>query len=297
MKKIILLVIALLGYITASSQTTHELAFFGGTGLSALTYTPTKGKASMEIGGQFGVHYYLYLTPHWGIGSGLGLTFYNAHFSAGSFTDHYDTQDMDRKNFEFRMEMTRYDERQRATFLEIPIMARFRTTGARQICAAAGVKIGIPLQFGYQTDKLNAATSGFYAYDNVVFGKPEDGTAFTYMGFSSSPPYTLDATDGKLNATVSWILAAEAGVNWVYSPQFMFYTGLYIDYGLNSLIEDDPTAAMVEYNAASPQNYIINSVLTSKYATENGRKAFIDKVSTLSLGLKIAFVFDISKKK
>jgi hypothetical protein len=309
MKKIILLSIALLSYAAANSQTTHQLAFYGGAGLSALTYTPAKGKASLDVGGQFGVHYYLYLSPHWGIGSGLGLTFYNAHFSARSFTDHYAAQDMDRKNFEFRMEMTSYDkmtgraertsydEQQHATFLEIPIMARFRTTGAPQICAAAGLKIGLPLQFGYQTDKRQAATTGFYAYEDYVYGKPEDGTAFTYMGFSSSPPYTLDATDGKLDATISWIAAAEVGINWVYSPQFIFYTGLYADYGLNNPVSADPTDAVVEYNAPDPQHYKINSILTSKYATENGRKAFVDKVSTLSLGLKIAFVFDVSKKK
>ncbi|MDR0667697.1 MAG: outer membrane beta-barrel protein [Prevotellaceae bacterium] len=297
MKKIILLlVIALLGYSAANSQSTHQLAFYGGTGLSALSYTPVKGTASLDIGGQFGVHYYLYFSPHWGVGTGLGLAFYNAHFSTGSFTDHYAMQDVDGKNFEFRIAMNRYDEKQQATFLEIPVMARFRTTGTRQFSAAAGVKIGLPLQFDYKTEKLNAATTGFYARENYVYGKPEDGTAFTHMGFSSSPPITLAATNGELKPAITWALAAEAGMNLVYNENFMFYAGLYIDYGLNNLIDDETTAAVVEYNAANPQEYKINSVLTSKYATDNGRKAFVDKISTISIGLKIAFVFGIGTK-
>jgi hypothetical protein len=295
MKKIMILLTALLCTATASSQNAHELAFYGGTGLSALSYTPSYGKTSMDIGGQFGLNYHLYFTPQWGIGTGLGLSFYNAHYSSGALTSRYTARDRDNVAFEFCGEFTRYDEQQNATLLEIPVMARFRTTGTRQVYAAAGIKIALPLSAKYSTHDQSVATTGFYARDNIVFGKPEDGESFTHMGFSSSPPFTVDAVNEKLDLPVVLMLSAEVGVNWVYNKTFSFYTGAYIDYGVNNL-RGDKTNALLEYNAQAPQDYTVNSVLTAQYTKDNRPQSFVDKVSTVSLGIKIAFVFDISKK-
>jgi hypothetical protein len=296
-KKLIIIITSLVCYTAASSQSSHELAFYGGTGLSALSYTTAVGKTSADFGGQFGVNYNWYFSGNLGIGTGLGLSFYNAQASFARLASKYDTQDMDNVNFEFRSELSGYQEKQNATFLEIPVLLRYRTKGERQFCAAAGAKIGIPLSFGYKTEGAQLAATGFYAYDNVEFGLPEHGDKFNHVGFGSTPPLTTAVMNESIDANIAFILSAEVGINWVYSKTFSLYTGVYLDYGLNDIVSPDKVDALVAYNATNPQNHATNSMLTSRYTTQSGQvKTLVDKVSTLAIGIKLSFVFDVGKK-
>jgi hypothetical protein len=78
----------------------------------------------------------------------------------------------------------------------------------------------------------------------------------------------------------------ETGIKWKVSEKNAFYTGIYFDYGLNS-IQKESIRDFLEYNPANPPDYKYNGILQSQLQGN----AFTDKVTPFAFGVKIKLAF------
>ena len=94
----------------------------------------------------------------------------------------------------------------------------------------------------------------------------------------------------------AFMFALESGIKWRVNKENTLYTGLYLDYGLNSISKKNEGVSFIGYNTAFPQNFSVNSILTSQYMQNGESKDFVSgKVVPIALGIKIrwAFEFDL----
>jgi outer membrane protein OmpA-like peptidoglycan-associated protein len=84
----------------------------------------------------------------------------------------------------------------------------------------------------------------------------------------------------RLNCSYAGTL--EAGMKWNVGIDADFYTGFYVDYGLNNPVKGRGKNHFVEYNYDNPTEPQINGLLTS-----------LQKVSSLSAGIKLKLAFSV----
>ena len=274
MKKRIIIIATLFLSIYCMGQTQNELSIYGGGGLSTLTYSVNGGESSMGTGMDFGIGYTFLFNEQWGINTGLGIATYNAESSVNGTTAV--TPDLrDSENFLFDMHTTlsAYNETQQAMYLNIPVMIQFQTGAAHKFYALGGAKIGIPLKGSYQASDITLNNRGYYPeYDNWV-------STQEFAGFGS---FTNKSSDGKSDFGIAVLLSLESGMKWRLSEKLSLYTGAYLDYGLNNIVNDN-NKGFLEYNTANPAEFKTNSVLSSS--------ALADKVSLMAAGIKLRIAF------
>jgi len=285
------LFLILWGTVEMSAQSKHELSVYGGGGLSTLNYKVTIGEQKSGLGGQIGLGYHFFFSPKWGIGTGVELASYNAKFNADALYSRYMTTDIDGDAFEFHSTANGYKETQRAMMLQIPLMLQFQTDGKQQFYAAAGGKVGIPLNGKYSTT-ASFSNAGYYPYENSLYDTQE------FVGFGNFPN---KKAEGDLNFKTAFFVSAEAGVKWRLSDGLSLYTGAYMDYGLNTQsIASQPS--LVEYNKANPPEFIVNSILTTDFPFSPSasshlatalyqRLCYTDKIRPMAAGIKLRLAF------
>jgi len=295
-KKILSMALFLILWGAAGSyaQHKHEFSAYGGGGLSALNYKVTVGEQKPGLGGHFGLGYHFFFSPAWGLGTGVELASYNAKFNADALSVSYITLDMDGNAFEFRSAASGYEETQCAMMLQIPLMLQFQTGGDHRFYAAAGGKVGIPLNGKYSTT-ASFSNSGYYAYENSLYDTQE------FMGFGNFPNKKVK---GDLDFKAAFFVSAETGVKWRLSDELSLYTGAYIDYGLNKQ-NIASRSSLVEYNQANPPEFTVNSILTTDFpffpsvssslATAQ-RQYYTDKIKPIAAGIKLRLAFSSGGK-
>jgi opacity protein-like surface antigen len=273
MKKILSLIIMALFVASMASAKDkdilkHEISFIGAAGQSALKYNNSKN----GFGGALGLEYSYPLTNKWSIGTGLEFSFYNAKTTNNSFSEAYDSND-GQYNFEFRTTVSNYQETQKATYLNIPVMAQFQMPIAKdnQFYAAAGLKFGIPLASNYKMENASIKNSGYYP----IWSNEQDLILETqeFMGFGT---FNRKNIEGDLGLKLAYMLSIETGLKWKLSKILSFYTGAYLDYGLNDVKEGN-SKHLIQYNVEDPSNFISNSLLQTNV---------IDKVAPMAIGVK-----------
>ena len=220
----------------------HELSVWGAGGLSSLYYDPTFGDHSPKLGGAFGLGYTHYFNPYFGILTGAELALYNTTMKIDGSIDGYDIKN--------------YEETQRMTNVNIPLIFQLQTGGKHKFYAGLGFKIGIPVSGEYKV------SDGRFDLDNDAF--------------------TASDIKDDISFRVSYMGTVEAGVKWRLNRTLSLYTGAYLDYGFNDVI-DTRNDQFIAYNT-NPQ---INSTLTSEYTRNGKTEAFASHVSPLAVGLKI----------
>ena len=288
-RQFITMILLLLASGGLFAQHQHEISVYGGGGLSSLNYKPTFGDQKLRLGGHTGIGYHFFFAPKWAIGTGLEFACYNAKFTMNNLDVRYMTTDRDGDRFEFRSMVNDYEEKQRATMLQIPLMLQFQTPMAestRQFYAAAGGKIGFPLN-GKYNNKASFINAGYYAHENALYDTQE------FMGFGAFPNRK---TKGGLDFKTAFFLSAEAGIKWRLNDKFSLYTGAYLDLGLNNIVKTQNAASqpfIVEYNNANPTAFAANSIIKSQYPQGGNAttQAFTEKVKPIALGIKVRLAF------
>jgi len=261
----------------------HEFSVHAGGGLSGLNYNVTFGEQRLGLGGHFGLGYHFFFSQHWAIGTGLELGFYRSKFDMDNLSFSFMTTDMQGVEFEFRSIVNNFEEKQRAMLLQIPLMLQFQTgdsNSRHRFFAAAGGKIGIPIR-GRYSNTLPFDNAGYFAFENALYNTQ------TFMGFGQFPSRRQE---DNLNFKTAFFLSAEAGVKWRLNDGRSLYTGLYLDYGLNNIVNVPSTRPnLVEYNAAVPTAFAVNSVIHSQYMQtgSNTAQAFTEKINPVAIGVKL----------
>jgi hypothetical protein len=130
--------------------------------------------------------------------------------------------------FYLRGNYTDFEEKQQAVYLQIPLMLDVQTplSPSAWLYVSAGAKFGFSLKASATQKAASLTTVGYSQYADILFENlPQHGFA-TYNNVSSKD-------DFKPKTAV--IAAMEVGLKWKLSEGTAFYTGAYVDYGLNNV--------------------------------------------------------------
>ncbi|GHT10838.1 hypothetical protein AGMMS4956_02970 [Bacteroidia bacterium] len=282
MKNTLLPIFLLLASIAAAQETTQEISVYGTGGLSTLQYKSAQGKVSLGIGGGGGVGYTFFFNPQWGFNIGVEVALFNASASGaaitGSSKEIYDYGRIE--DTYFNSTYSDYKEKQRAVYLQVPLMAQFQTGADNKFYAAAGVKVGIALAGSYATTANQLVLSGYFPATEQTFADVPE------VGYVSKEHPT---TSGELDFGFNLSLAAEVGARWRLSGYISLYTGLYVDYGLLN-VAPKKTTALVHRPSENLTAFAYNSLLTATLPAGN----YVDKINLFSAGLKVKLSFAIN---
>ncbi|MDR0661638.1 MAG: PorT family protein [Prevotellaceae bacterium] len=282
-KSIILAVAGVLACSALSAQekmSKHEVSAWGAGGLSTLNYSPEVGDSKKGGGGPFGIGYNYHLSTQWSIGSGVELSFYNAKTEIDNLSDAYAAND-GQYDFEFRTVVSNYEEKQKATFLNIPLTVKYQTMGKYKFYASGGIKLGIPISSKYEIEKSTLKNTGYYPQWNIELTNQE------FMGFGS---FTRKDIKDDLDLKFSCMLTVEAGMKWNLQKSFSLYSGIFFDYGLNNITKYNGKH-LVAYNTDNPEQFRMNGALLSEITSGINSVKLVDKVVPMVLGLKIQIAY------
>jgi hypothetical protein len=253
-----------------SAQVSHEISLNGGGGLSTINYMLPAGKKTLGFGGDAGLGYTCVFNEIAGVHTGIEIGFYNATTNLeGATVITPNLTDNEGDRFDMHTILNKYNESQKAIFLNIPVMAHFQAGEKHKFYAMAGFKFGFPIKCNYKVSNAILTNEAYYPeYENWLKNQEFAGYG-TFQNINSL---------GKLPLKVSYTVAAEIGGKWNCAKVFAIYTGVYFDYGLNNIAKKD---RFVNYNDSIPAEFTINSALP----------AFADKVNLMAAGVKVRMTF------
>ncbi len=214
----------------------HRLSLTGKGGLGTLLYTLDNATYKAGAGGSVGVNYDFYFLPYMGIGSGLEFSFLRASYRVGERNYAVATQDNDPmfggEPFTFLVSMRDERTEQRATYLNIPLMLRFRV---KWFSFGAGVKAGFALAGKYDRFMGGLKTSGKYGTlaAETLENMPVHGFVDEKTVYGS----------GKLSLRTDWAVSVDFGITLRPEGQGkgkggrvpFLEAGVFADYGLRNI--------------------------------------------------------------
>jgi hypothetical protein len=262
--------------ISSKVKGRHEFSFYGMSGMYNLVYKAAGTSSQSDFGGGGGVSYTFNLDEKVGITMGLEFSIYGGEIERERLEGYYSAAFNGSENFRFNYSITGYEERQRTTMIAVPVLLQYKLQLSNSVSfvAAGGAKIGLPVSAKTTAKYGTLTTSGYFDHENVTYTDlPEYGFVTGQTDIENSKRITLK---------LAGVLTVESGLRFSLSENAGLYTGLFLDYGINS-IQKTRAKNMTEYQASSPSQFKHYSVLESNN---------VEKINFISLGLKIRFAFN-----
>ncbi|MEE3483589.1 MAG: OmpA family protein [Bacteroidales bacterium] len=276
MKNIKTVVAAALGLLIVGQVSAHDnynyLHINAGGGLHTLRHNPELGSSTPGFGGTFNANYIHFFGKHSGIGTGVGLSYYQSRSKIEGMDVSAEFDTYNGQYYEYRMIYTDWKETQRALDLEIPLgyYNRFDFNDHTSFMAGIGGKFCFPFYYRYEVTDGEIETKGFYPFKNVLFENiPHHGFGFDDTKYSGS-------NDRK----PAFAIYLDLGLNHWIKDNLAIYWGLYCNYGLTDLIKSHKQA-LYDKDA----NYA---------GVHNSNQ--VDKVRLLAVGAKIGVTIPFGKK-
>lgn len=272
--------ILLLFSVTIKAQ---EINFKINAGPSGILYDSNIGDGKLKFGGGIGVGYTYFFSDHWGISTGVDVTYNQNSFKLnnGTTISTYEVDDQT-SAFEYQVTPANYKEDQHFIAASIPLMMQYRTSIASQtqLYFGFGGKIMFP---GKQTVKASASElqlSGYYPDLNLLI---DDLPSHGFGKVSNWQDKTTVSLDP------SFMLSFETGLTFKLKEKTKLYTGLYVDYGLTDLAKETANANIVSYNPNGLNNIQANGTI--------GNSKIIQESRYLSAGIQLKLGFSLAKNK
>jgi len=266
--------------INAQDIARHEFSIGIGGGLSTLNYTSSAGNSKNKMGGKIGLDYTYFLTKEFGLVSGIEYSQYNADIKDAAFSNILAglTDPSDQELFDLKTGVSKYEEKQTAHYINIPLMIQYQRGYTTKFYTSIGFKIGIPIS-GHYESKGNFDNQGFFYESGIWTSTPE------FMGFGNLPNKEVD---GNLDFKIAYIASIELGVKIPLYKNRFIYAGAYFDYGINNIVDNAKQNFTNYLFTESKVNFSNNSMLSS-YTNDNIK--FTEKVNSISAGIKFRFGF------
>jgi cell division septation protein DedD len=283
MKKLLLTTLLLACSIHAQDR--HEFSISLGGGYSSLMYETITGSRSGGLDAQLGFGYTFFFSQRIGFATGLELGFYSAEYTLKKLDPpiNYSAIDPDDgEEFMFSSRVSDYQEDQKATILQIPVMLQLQTGGHRKQYLIMGIKAAIPLS-GARNSEGNIESCGYYEFEDYNYCAQKDWTKFGFGEFKGKK------VESSYSFDLSLIASMEVGAKWRLQDGLAIYVGGYFDYGLGNILKDRKVSKMpqiVEYNEFDPSNYKVNGILDSRYEQPNKQEPFTASVKPMAIGVK-----------
>ncbi len=262
-----------------TAQNNNELSvYISGPFQSLRSDAGEGGEYQSRNGGSFGIGYGYAFNENWSLLVNAELQLYRSAWRYERFGDAYETTDMEGDDFEFRYTFSGYKEKQKAYFVEVPLMLQYTSRGMyTQFYAAAGVGVGFVVDASYSSDYGHLSTSGYYPQWDAELHAPE------FMGFGDYGSGHVASRDLELKN--SYTLKLETGIRQILNDSNAMYLGVYLNYGLNDLAEGETAPSVLTYQPDNPSDFDIGSLTTSSN-TSSG-----DKLRAIGFGLKLRYAF------
>ena len=313
MMAVVCCLLLVVGNITAQKSSYASVSLH--TGMSSLGYGVTgldgvEGTTSSKIGLGVSLRYNYYFDTHWGFGTGIGLSIYNAGatlnggfndrntYSLGSYMDDDDSGLP--QSFDLRARMENLKEKQNIQFFEIPITLLYQTRfsyGKWGAYGSLGVKLQMPIVKKFEAvsnagSQLNV--SGYYTDGTQQFdlGAP-DMPALPEHGFGTinNPGKALGWKNSNTDLKFGIAGTLEVGAISRLNNESDFLIGAYLDYGFSniknsngSLLSGPSGSYHPEANDNVGKGIIYNGLLNSNHT---------DKIKPLSFGVKLGLRFKL----
>ena len=216
----------------------HRLSVTGKGGLGTMLYSLENAKYRAGAGGSVGVNYDFYFLPYMGIGSGVEFSFLRSSYRVGERSYAVAAQDNDpmfgNEPFTFLVTMQNEQTEQRAAYVNIPLMLRFRV---KWFSFGAGVKAGFPLAATYSRFMGELKTSGEYGRFPDLEDMPDHGFVNERAAYGN----------GSLKLRTDWAVSVDFGIT--LRPQGQgkgkggcvpfLEVGIFADYGLRNIYKGE----------------------------------------------------------
>ena len=266
--------------LTAQDMSRHEFSIGVRGGLSTLNYTPSVGDSKNGMGGGISLNYTYFLTKEFGLVSGIEYSLFNSKIEgvklSSILTELSDPSDQEL--FDFSTEINKYEEKQTAHYLNIPLMVQYQRGESTKFYTAIGFKFGIPIS-GRFSSKGNFENQGFFYESGIWTDTPE------FMGFGHYPDRQ---TKDNISFQIAYIASIEAGIKFLSNKNNAFYIGAYCDYGLNNVVNNSKQN-FINYMFINDKGTFTNNSILASYTSDYDK--FTEKVKPMSVGLKFRFSF------
>jgi hypothetical protein len=286
------------------------------TGMASLGYSVTglngvEGTTSPKIGLGISLKYNYYFDTHWGFGTGIGLSIYNAEatlqgglkerntYSLGNYMD--DDNSGLPQAFTLRARIENLKEKQNIQFFEIPFTILYQTRfsyGKWGAYGSLGVKFQTPIVKKYEvasSKESHLNVSGFYTDGTQGFDMGAPGTPpLPDHGFGTinNPGKTLNWKSNNTELKMGMAGTVEFGLLSRLNNESDFQIGAYMDYGFSDIMNSSGGSLLTgpsgsyhpEANDNIGKGIIYNGLINSKYT---------DQIKPLSFGLKFGLRFKL----
>ena len=250
-------------------------------GLQGTQYQLPNGKTQLLPGGSLELGYGFRLGNRWNLLSGItgGIYRTRATLPDGVIFTSYQVDDAG-SAFDYSMKTVGYKETQQFFAAGVPLLLQYHTTGAgAQWYLDGGGKVFVPFNNSIKVSAAQLTLSGYYPDFNInVSNLPQHGFG-TINGWKSSATTQLKPAAA---------LSAATGFSFALSAGARFYAGVYVDYGLTGLKQNNDTLPLVTYSPTGITNVKAGSVLNRPMAGQ---------VTSLSFGIQLKISFGSSKPK
>jgi len=261
----------------------QELNFKINGGPSGILYDSNIGEGKLKFGGGIGVGYTYFFSDHWGISTGVDVTYNQNSFELnnGTTISTYEVDDQT-SAFEYQVTPTNYKEDQHFIAASIPLLMQYRTSIASQtqLYFGFGGKIMFP---GKQTVEASASElqlSGYYPDINLLI---DDLPSHGFGKVSNWQDKTTVSLDP------AFMLSFETGLTFKIKEKTKLYTGLYVDYGLTDLAKETPNTNIVAYNPNGLDNIQANGT--------SGNSRIVEESRYFSAGIQLKLGFSLAKDR
>ena len=249
----------------------QEVSIAVGGGFSSLDYKVEQGYMNYGAGLQAELAYALYLGPNWSLGLGLAYQRYNTRSYTGTVSGAYATEDFEGESFEFRYTAKHHQELQSLDYLNIPLKVQYETKGTKTFFVSAGAMLGVPVRGAYQSGASAINTSGYYSQYNAELTEP------VFAGFGK---YGIQIPESReLGANISYSAILETGLKHQLKGNSSMYIGLFLNYGLNTIITPQ-SKELIMYHAENPAQFVYNNIFDAEMAKD---------VRLVAYGLKLKY--------
>jgi hypothetical protein len=241
-----------------------------------------------KLGGGGGLSYASPISLHWDVIGGLELLSYHSAVNVDSLSSSAERMYNDGGRIEseyYRAQIAGYAEQQHITYLQVPLMVRYKiqVAGDHKFYAAAGIKVGYSIITHYNSTIAKLTTTRYFPDTEEEF-LPDMSNHGIGVFSNQSTKGSMAFKTGNISATL------EIGMRWRISQRMSLYTGVFFDYGLweTGPRQSETNLPLVTYDDAN-NTLLYNSMLSSKNQESN--TLYVDKLGLLAVGLKISLAF------
>ncbi len=213
------------------------------------------------------------------IGLGLGLEYveYNQNvLPTSNFSSATYLVDSVNSAFEYRLNVTQYEEQQNMSALQIPLFIQYKTLVNKGIYlyTRVGAKYMMPQKFETSATASKVTVSGYYPDFNLLI------TDLPSRGFGTQTGYSQTGTYATTNVFLG---SLEFGFIYPIAKKSKIYVGLYIDKSTKSIIANNDKNSIIGFNPNEISNRPVNGIYSINKSVE---------VKPLNFGLTISYGFE-----